>query len=335
MQHMKRKKFLTHHFVSFHQKQQGFLLLQVNTCTLSIVVPTAPKNRMQLTKRSLLKHCRDMDMYSTPELNERLYLHQKGICKIENLDEYTGVKVLWLQQNCIDKIEGLSHLVELRHLYLNENMIQTIDGERAFQGLTRLDTLNLEKNNIASIGSKDLCHLSALNTLHLAQNKLSNLEDLEGLLQCPSLCCLDLRNNGITVTEDFINNILCKLPNLRVLYLMSTNNLAAANEIGDDLPNYRKTVISKCTNLRHLDDRPVFEDERRCCTAWARDGIEGERKERLLIRNEKKAKQEANHAVFAKLVEDAKKSKAAKANKQQVQREEVEGNGSDDDEKVH
>ena len=77
---------------------------------------------MELTKKSLLRHCRDMDQYSTPELNEKLYLHQKGIAKIENLDEYTGVKVLWLQTNGIDTIENLNHMTELRHLYLNENM---------------------------------------------------------------------------------------------------------------------------------------------------------------------------------------------------------------------
>ena len=282
---------------------------------------------MELTKKSLLRHCREMDMYSTPELNERLYLHQKGICEIKNLDEYVGVKVLWLQQNCINKIEGLGPLDQLRHLYLNENMIKTIDGERAFQGMMHLDTLNLEKNEISRIEPDDLCHLKALNTLHLAQNRLSKLENLSGLLKCPSLCCLDLRNNGLAITGDFIDEVLAKLPNLRVLYFMSTNSLAAPNSIGDGLSNYRKTLIAKCTNLRHLDDRPVFEEERRCCSAWSKGGIEEERRERLLIKNEKKAKQEANHAVFAKLMEDAKREKAETKQLQQ----EVHSDGTDDD----
>jgi len=292
---------------------------------------------MELTKKSLLRHCRDMDMYSTPELNERLYLHQKGISKIENLEEYVGVKVLWLQQNCIEDIEGLGQLVQLRHLYLNENMIQTINGGKAFQGLVHLDTLNLEKNNISNIQDDDLCHLTTLSTLHLAQNRLTKIDKLKGLLKCPSLCCLDLRNNGLTVTEELIDVVLSKLPNLRVLYLISTNNVGAANSIGDDLQNYRKRLIAKCTNLRHLDDRPVFEDERRCCTAWWEHGIEGERKERLKIRNEKKAKQEANHAVFAKLMQEGEQAKRDKINQRKqlmMKQTDADSEEEDDDKKI-
>jgi len=286
---------------------------------------------MELTQKSLLKHCREMEMYSTPELNERLYLHQKGICEIQNLDEYVGVKVLWLQQNCIHQIEGLGQLTELRHLYLNENMIARMDGQRAFQGLVHLDTLNLEKNEISRIEADDLGHLQALSTLHLAQNRLSNVEHLEGLLKCPSLCCLDLRNNGLSVTEHFIDRILSQMPNLRVLYLMATNKLSPANSIDDGLKHYRKTVIAKCPNLRHLDDRPVFEDERRCCTAWFEGGVEGERRQRLQIKKEKQAKQEANHAVFAKLMRDARIKKQAQ---KQLQTSQVDEN-DDDDRKIH
>eukprot|EP01084_Bolivina_argentea_P141549 248720_1 len=123
---------------------------------------------MELTKKSLLKHCREMDMYSTPELNERLYLHQQAIDKIQNLDEYTGLKVLWLQTNGIEAIENLNHLTELKHLYLNENLIHTINGERALHGVIHLDTLNLEKNYISKIENNDFSHLKKLNTLNLA-----------------------------------------------------------------------------------------------------------------------------------------------------------------------
>ena len=50
---------------------------------------------MELTKKSLLKLCRELDLYSTPQLNDKLYLHQQGISKIQNLDEYIDLSMLY------------------------------------------------------------------------------------------------------------------------------------------------------------------------------------------------------------------------------------------------
>ena len=33
-------------------------------------------------------------------------------------------------------------------------------------------------------------------------------------------------------------------------------------------PHYRKTVIGRLRNLRYLDDRPVFPEERARCDVW-------------------------------------------------------------------
>ncbi len=40
------------------------------------------------------------------------------------------------------------------------------------------------------------------------------------------------------------------------------------NPVVKDIKHYRKTIIAKCKALRYLDDRPVFEEERRRVTAW-------------------------------------------------------------------
>ena len=44
--------------------------------------------------------------YRTPELNEKLYLHYKGFAKIENLQPFTNLKVLYLEGNSIKNIRN-------------------------------------------------------------------------------------------------------------------------------------------------------------------------------------------------------------------------------------
>jgi len=66
------------------------------------------------------------------------------------------------------------------------------------------------------------------------------------------------------------------MPNLKVLYLQG-------NGCTSKIRNYRKTVIDRIPSLKYLDDRPVFADDRRNAEAFARGGMEEERKEREAI----------------------------------------------------
>ena len=66
------------------------------------------------------------------------------------------------------------------------------------------------------------------------------------------------------------------MPNLKVLYMQG-------NGCVNKIKNYRKTMIDKLPQLKYLDDRPVFADDRRNAEAFARGGLEEERKERALI----------------------------------------------------
>ena len=63
------------------------------------------------------------------------------------------------------------------------------------------------------------------------------------------------------------------MPSLSVLYLQN-------NPITKKIPNYRKTLIARLPKLKYLDDRPVFDEDRRYAEAFARGGLEGERQER-------------------------------------------------------
>ena len=63
------------------------------------------------------------------------------------------------------------------------------------------------------------------------------------------------------------------MPNLAVLYL-------SGNDVTKKIKNYRKTLIARLPLLKYLDDRPVFDEDRRFAEAFSRGGLDEERKER-------------------------------------------------------
>lgn len=255
----------------------------------------------EMTKPLLKKLCKDQGLYTTPSINDKLYLHYKGFKSICNLEEYTGLKALWLEGNGLGKIEGLEELKELRTLYLHENIIEKIEG---MESQVEMDNVNLSKNFIRKV--ENLSHMTKLTSLNLASNNISTLEGITHLLEIPTLQTVDLQQNKIE--DPAIVDIFAQLPDLRVLYLMG-------NPAVKHIRNYRKTIISRCKQLKYLDDRPVFDDERRRTEAWAKvieaggtneEAMEAEREELKAIRREKDEADERNFKAFEELMREGK-----------------------------
>ena len=162
--------------------------------------------------------------------------------------------------------------------------------------------MNLSKNCIKKI--ENLSHLSKLSTLIISHNGIRTAEDVAHLALMPGLHTIDLQSNKLDDAA-IVDEVLAQLPELRVLYLQG-------NPVVKKIPHYRKTVISKCVNLRYLDDRPVFEEERRRVTAWASalatNGIdaanEAEREEIKNIRLEKDEADERNFRAFGEMMRE-------------------------------
>jgi dynein assembly factor 1 len=68
-------------------------------------------------------------------------------------------------------------------------------------------------------------------------------------------------------------------------------------------------MISRLPSLKYLDDRPVFDEDRRFAEAWAKGGLEEERKERETFKKEKEDEHMRNHLAFKEMIKKAKEER--------------------------
>ena len=133
-------------------------------------------------------------------------------------------------------------------------MIHKLDG---LEQIENLNTLNVSSNNLEELANISKCQ--QLETLICTNNKLDRKDSLEPLRECANLHTVDLQNNKLEDPE--VLEVFASLPDLRCLYLKG-------NPVVSKISNYRKKVISSIKSLTYLDDRPIFDVERRCAEAW-------------------------------------------------------------------
>ena len=88
---------------------------------------------------------------------------------------------------------------------------------------------------------------------------------------------MDIQQNCICEPE--IIEIFKQMPALRVLYTQG-------NPFVKKIKYYKKHIIHELPKLNYLDDRPVFEEDKRYAEAYFRGGIEEERNERKKVLQE-------------------------------------------------
>ncbi len=137
---------------------------------------------------------------------------------------------------------------------MQHNCLASLEG---IENAPALVSLNVSNNSLAALDELAAC--PALSSLVAEHNHLETLDALQGLLACPELHTLDLQNNNIG--DPALLDMLRRMPALRCLYLKG-------NPVVGKIPSYRKALICALPGLTYLDDRPVFEEERRCAQAW-------------------------------------------------------------------
>lgn len=238
--------------------------------------------------------------YRTEELNDKLYIHYKGWRELKSLEGWTGLRSLYAECNAFSEITGLQNCRQLRSLFLQENCIQKISG---LENCPQLWSLNLSKNFISRI--EGLEKLTGLNTLIIAGNKIGHggLEDVEKLVDS-TICTCDIQDNKID-DPDVLPEVFARMPDLRVLYLKG-------NPAAKKIVNYRKSCTVYCKDLKYLDDRPVFADDRRQAEAFNRGGIEEQRAETKRIKQEERDRHDRNMRLFQEMIEESKRAKREK-----------------------
>ena len=232
--------------------------------------------RVRMTREVVLMACKERQQYTTPRLNDNLYLQCFGFEKIENLEEYTGTKALWLEENNLRSIENIGHMQLLRCLFLQSNAITRITS---LSRLKSLQMINLSNNLITRL--ENLAGIPKLHTLEISRNRLTTLSDISHLLLCRSITVLDLSFNRLSDARSM--TVWEGMQNLHVLYLQGN---PVTQQIADVWGGYRKYVLARIPALTFLDERPVQTNEHRTCAAWNSGGIELEMAERALIHDE-------------------------------------------------
>ena len=138
--------------------------------------PEPEKNERGLryiTENFCLKLCEYLGGYEYPQLNSRLYLHFQGFHKIENLNRFINVKVLYLENNLIEKIEPeISKMQKLKKMWICENQIKELENLP-----DNIENLWIANNLIEKIPD-DFDKYKEINFLNIAGNFIIDLKDI-------------------------------------------------------------------------------------------------------------------------------------------------------------
>jgi len=188
-----------------------------------------------------------------------LYLYDNNISRIKNLDSATNLTHLYLQNNRITKIEGLSGLKRLTKLYLGHNAITVIEGMASLESLQELHV----EHQILPPGEKLLFEprslialAQSLNVFNISGNNIDEIIELRCLENLTQFMCED---NLLVDMKDMAKVLKC-WPNLWRLEL--TGNPLCEKK------KYRDRVLVMSKTLVMLDGKEVSATAKKFLMNW-------------------------------------------------------------------
>ncbi|XP_066913375.1 leucine-rich repeat-containing protein 9-like [Clytia hemisphaerica] len=155
---------------------------------------------------------------------EVLHLGYNGIANLAALElgRLVSLKALFLQGNEINKVDGLDGLYELRELVLDKNKIKAFT-ENSFRNQWKLAELHVEENRLRDLSNLE--PLTCLNRLYVGLNRLQYGTDLEKLECLPNLFELSVIGNPIARRMSHRMMLIFRQPNL-----LSIDGIPVSNE---------------------------------------------------------------------------------------------------------
>ncbi|EPQ54712.1 L domain-like protein [Gloeophyllum trabeum ATCC 11539] len=171
-----------------------------------------------------------------PSTVRSLSVASNALTSVASFNHLRNLENLDISNNQLDSLRQLECLRHLRELRADGNKVTSVDGLQQLDGLVKL---SLEGNAIHDIDLTE-CRWTRLEMLHLAKNRIENIN---GLATLPSLVLLNLDKNCLGELD--AHGVM---PRLRILRV-SGNRLAQLN--AGSFPNLR-TLYADDNHLGNL-----------------------------------------------------------------------------------
>ena len=185
--------------------------------------------------------------------------------------------------NCLTSLGGAQQLPDacprLSTLLAERNQLSTRAALAPLAACAELQTLDLQHNNIEVfvclfLFVLDVCVCARVKTNNATPTPTQHVITKKGRVGARGAC----RHAGaaLPVPEGQPDGEFCCLLAVSVANTVASQRLDAQQQKKQKknkkkvsaIPSYRKAVIAALPGLTYLDDRPVFDEERRCAEAW-------------------------------------------------------------------